>query len=439
MTTTEFVDDGAGAVRALRGHEVETVLEDGRPVFEKVAGTEFELECDLVLLAMGFVGTERRGVGGRARARVDARGAVAADAGTGPPTSTACSSVAIRPGAEPHRLGHRRGTLGRGRRRPLAHGRDGTCPHPSSRGNSRCADAQEAAWTQRWSLGPEVLATKWGAASQRSGRRVIFGVRNLEIGEKAAGTIRAENKEADVRCELLDLADLKSVSAFGARMRDNNDRLDVLVNNAGVVMPPIRQTTADGFELHFGTNHLGHFALTSALLPLLRAADSPRIVVVGSLAHRMARIDFDDLQAAQSYRKFKAYGQSKLANLLFMTELQRRSDAAGWGLISVGAHPGFARTGAMMEPGDSLENHRFAQALSGLIPKAEAAARPTIHAATTPDVAPAAYYGPTGVGEIGGRVGPAKLAARAQDPALAARLWDVSETLTALSFDDPLR
>ncbi len=285
--------------------------------------------------------------------------------------------------------------------------------------------------------GARGLGYEVGRGLARAGWRVVFGVRNLEIGEQAAHTIRTENKDADVTYELLDLADLKSVAAFGVRMQDSYDTLDVLVNNAGVVMPRQRQTTADGFELHFGTNHLGHFALASALMPLLRAADAPRLVVVGSLAHRMASIDFDDLQADRSYRKFKAYGQSKLANLLFMTELQRRSDALGWGLTAVGAHPGFARTGAGMEPGDSLENHRWAKAVSGLIPTAESAARPAVYAATAADVTPAGYYGPSGFGEIKGGAGPAKLAARAQDPVVAARLWDVSEALTAVSFATP--
>ena len=273
-----------------------------------------------------------------------------------------------------------------------------------------------------------------GRSLARAGQRVIFGVRDLERGDRAANTIRAECEDADVRSELLDLADLKSVAAFGERMRARYDRLDVLVNNAGVVMPLARETTADGFELHFGTNHLGHFALASALLPLLRAADAPRVVVVGSLAHRRADIDFDDLQAEHSYRRMKAYKQSKLANLLFMSELQRRSDAGGWGLISTGAHPGFARTEALLRPDDSLAKRGFSKVMSGLIPTAESAARPIVHAATSTEVTPAGYYGPSGPGEIGGRVGPAKLAARAQDPALAARLWDVSEALTAVRF-----
>jgi NAD(P)-dependent dehydrogenase (short-subunit alcohol dehydrogenase family) len=275
-----------------------------------------------------------------------------------------------------------------------------------------------------------------GRSLARTGTHVIFGVRNLELGDGAAKTIRAEYEDADVTCELVDLADLKSVAAFGERMRARHDKLDVLVNNAGVVMPLARETTADGFELHFGTNHLGHFALASALLPLLRAADSPRVVVVGSLAHRRADIDFDDLQAERSYRRIKAYGQSKLANLLFMRELQRRSDAGGWGLTSIGAHPGFARTEAILRPDDGLAKRGFTKLMSGLVPTAESAARPIVHAATatSTEVTPAGYYGPSGPGEMGGRVGPAKLAARAQDPALAARVWDVSEALTEVRF-----
>lgn len=273
-----------------------------------------------------------------------------------------------------------------------------------------------------------------GRALALAGMSVVFGVRNLERGDKAATTIRAEGEDVDVTYELVDLADLDSVAAFGDRMAVRHDRVDVLVNNAGVVMPPKRETTSGGFELHFGTNHLGHFALTSALLPMLQAADAPRVVVVGSLAHRRADIDFDDLQSERPYRRVRAYGQSKLANLLFMTELQRRSDLGGWGLISTGAHPGFARTEAILRPEDRLVKRGFTRAMSGLIPTAESAARPIVFAATSSHVAPAGYYGPSGPGEIGGRVGPARLASRAQDPALAAKLWDVSVVLTGVTF-----
>jgi NAD(P)-dependent dehydrogenase (short-subunit alcohol dehydrogenase family) len=267
-----------------------------------------------------------------------------------------------------------------------------------------------------------------------SGVRVVYGVRSPDTGDRAVAAVRSEDRDADVSFELLDLADLSSVAAFGERMRAGHDRVDILVNNAGVVMPLERETTSDGFELHFGTNHLGHFALASELLPLLLASDGARVVVVGSLAHRRADIDFDDLHAERSYRRVRAYGQSKLANLLFMTELQRRSDAAGWGLTSVGAHPGFARTEAILRPDDSLAKRSFTRVMSGLIPTAERAARPIVHAATGPDVGPASYFGPSGPGEIGGRPGPARLASRARDPILAARLWDVSVTLTGATF-----
>ncbi len=275
-----------------------------------------------------------------------------------------------------------------------------------------------------------------GRALAGAGMTVVFGVRNPTLGDGAVAAIRAENRDVDVSHEVVDLADLSSVAAFGERMRSQYDRLDVLVNNAGVVMPPTRQTTSDGFELHFGTNHLGHFALASTLAPMLQAADAPRVVVVGSLAHRRASIDFDDLQSERPYRRVHAYGQSKLANLLFMTELQRRSDRGGWGIKAIGAHPGFARTEAILRPEDRFVKRGFTKAMSGFIPSAESAARPIVYSATSPYVIPAGYYGPSGPGEIGGRVGPARLAARARDPALAARLWNVSEGLSGVTFGE---
>jgi NAD(P)-dependent dehydrogenase (short-subunit alcohol dehydrogenase family) len=273
-----------------------------------------------------------------------------------------------------------------------------------------------------------------GRGLVHAGFRVVFGVRSLESGHRAADRIRAEMPNAEVSIEALDLADLASVAALGKRLTAQLDELDVLVNNAGVVMPPDRRVTADGFELHFGTNHLGHFALTGAVLPLLRAGNAARVVVVGSLAHRRATIDFDDLQAERSYRPSKAYGQSKLANLLFMTELQRRSEAGGWGLTSVGAHPGFARTEAILRPDDGLMKRAFTGGLSRLIPSAESAARPIVHAATAAGVVPAGYYGPRGPAEIAGRPGAARLAGRAREVELATRLWDVSEALTGVRY-----
>jgi NAD(P)-dependent dehydrogenase (short-subunit alcohol dehydrogenase family) len=269
-----------------------------------------------------------------------------------------------------------------------------------------------------------------------AGTSVVFGVRDPAAGERAARTIQAECEAADVRAERLDLADLRSIDSFGEQLLAKYGCLDVLVNNAGVVMQPNREMTADGFELHFGTNHLGHFALTARLLPMLRAAVSPRVVVVGSLAHRWAKVEFDDLQAGQSYRGIRAYGQSKLANLLFMVELQRRSDSAGWGLMCVGAHPGFARTEAIVRADDSVWKRAYMRMMSGLVPTAESAARPILFAATSPNVTPAGYYGPTGPGEITGRVGPAKLAARAREKTTANELWSASEKLTGLTFGE---
>jgi NAD(P)-dependent dehydrogenase (short-subunit alcohol dehydrogenase family) len=155
---------------------------------------------------------------------------------------------------------------------------------------------------------------------------------------------------------------------------------------------------------------------------------------VGSLAHRWSKIDFGDLQAQASYRRTRAYGRSKLASLLFMVELQRRSDAAGWGLVCVGAHPGFARTEAIIRADDPVWKRAYMRVMSPLVPTAQSAARPIVFAATSAEVAPAGYYGPTGPGEIAGRVGPARLAARAREQTTATQLWAASEKLTGLTF-----
>lgn len=211
--------------------------------------------------------------------------------------------------------------------------------------------------------------------------------------------------------------------------------LDLLINNAGVMALPRRETTADGFEMQFGTNYLGHFALTAGLLPLLRKASEPRIVSVSSLAHRTAFIDFDDLQGARVYSPWKAYGQSKLAMLIFARELQRRSDAAGWNLISSAAHPGFSRTNLFASgPGGLLSlASDFAAAFLGQ--SATDGARPILFAATSPKAMPGAYYGPGGMGELRGSPGPALVMPQARDGAKAARLWDVSEKLVETSFN----
>ena len=239
---------------------------------------------------------------------------------------------------------------------------------------------------------------------------------------------------AKVSYERLDLASLASIADFAQRMHARQS-LDLLINNAGVMALPRRQTTADGFEMQFGTNYLGHFALTARLMPLLRRASGPRVVNVSSLAHRTGFIDFDDLQGARVYSPWKAYGQSKLAMLMFALELQRRSDAAGWNLTSNAAHPGFARTGLFASgPGGLLSLATdFAAPFFGH--SAADGARPILFAATSPKARPGAYYGPGGIGELRGAPAPALIMPQARDAAAAARLWDVSEKLTGTSFD----
>src|SRR3954466_12906388 len=180
-------------------------------------------------------------------------------------------------------------------------------------------------------------------ALAKAGAEVILTGRDDQKGRSAVEKIGHEVTGSNVSYEQLDLASLASVADFAQRMHARQS-VDLLINNAGVMALPRRQTTADGFEMQFGTNYLGHFALTARLMPLLRRASGPRVVSLSSLAHRTGLIDFNDLQGARVYSPWKAYGQSKLACLMFALELQRRSDAAGWNLISNAAHPGFART-----------------------------------------------------------------------------------------------
>jgi NAD(P)-dependent dehydrogenase (short-subunit alcohol dehydrogenase family) len=258
----------------------------------------------------------------------------------------------------------------------------------------------------------------------------VFGTHRQSAIEK----INREVSGARVSYEPLDLANLASIADFAQRMHSRQS-LDLLINNAGVMALPRRQTTADGFEMQFGTNYLGHFALTARLIPLLRRASEPRVVNVSSLAHRTAFIDFDDLQGSQVYSPWKAYGQSKLAMLMFALELQRRSDATGWNLVSNAAHPGFARTDLFARgPGGLLSlASDFAAPFFGQ--SATDGARPILFAATSPKAMPGAYYGPGGIGELRGAPAPALIMPQARDAARAARLWDVSEKLAETSFN----
>lgn len=275
-------------------------------------------------------------------------------------------------------------------------------------------------------------------ALARAGGDVILAGRNSEKGDAAVARLQAAVPHARIVFEPLDLASLASVNAFSQRILGRLRQLNVLINNAGVGSPPRRGETADGFELQFGTNYLGHFALTARLLPLLRQSESPRVVNLSSLTHRGGAIDFDNLQSEHGYKPLRSYAQSKLATLMFALELQRRSDVGGWGLMSNAAHPGYART-------DLIANGPGEKSLTGIAIKliapifsqsAADGALPTLYAATSPDAKGGSYYGPDRLFENKGHPAPAKIAPQALDVAVAKRLWEVSEQLTGLRFAD---
>jgi NAD(P)-dependent dehydrogenase (short-subunit alcohol dehydrogenase family) len=269
-----------------------------------------------------------------------------------------------------------------------------------------------------------------------AGAEVVLTGRSDAKGSAALERICERFPNAIASYEHLDLASLASISDFARRFGAMYASLDLLINNAGVMALPARQSTVDGFEMQLGTNYLGHYALTAQLLPVLRRNKAPRVVNLSSTAHRSAIIDFDDLQGATFYKPWKAYQQSKLAMLIFAMELQRRSDAAGWGLMSNAAHPGYARTDLIPNgPGGGGWMGPVSWLLRPLSHSAAAGALPTLFAATSPDARPAGYYGPNGVYEMKGPPAAAKIMARAQDTSVAARLWDASAALTRVSFD----
>jgi NAD(P)-dependent dehydrogenase (short-subunit alcohol dehydrogenase family) len=259
------------------------------------------------------------------------------------------------------------------------------------------------------------------------GASVVLAVRNVEKGKQAAARIAAAAPGATVTVQELDLSSLDSVRTAAAALRAGHPRIDLLICNAGVMYPP-RQTTGDGFELQFGTNHLGHFALTGLLLEQMLPVPGSRVVTVSSVGHRMqARINFDDLQWERSYSRVRAYGQSKLANLMFTYELQRRLSGAGT-TIAVAAHPGFAATELMRHtPAAAVVTPLFSQ-------DAAMGALPVLRAATAPGVLGGQYYGPGGF--LGLRGYPKLVASsrRSHDEAVQRRLWAVSEELTGVTF-----
>jgi NAD(P)-dependent dehydrogenase (short-subunit alcohol dehydrogenase family) len=271
----------------------------------------------------------------------------------------------------------------------------------------------------------------------RKKARTILACRSLDKANVAAAQIVASNPGALVEVMELDLSSLASIRSFADAFHKSHQTLELLVNNAGVMALPYRKTV-DGFEMQFGTNHLGHFALTGLLLDVLLAAQSARVVNVSSGAHRMGRIRFDDLQWERSYYKWFAYGQSKLANLLFTLELQRRIDAAHAKLLTTACHPGYAATnlqaaGARMKGSSAMES--LWSTLNGTFAQSAAmGALPTLYAATSPEVHGGDYIGPDGLAEMWGHPTRVKTGAAAKDSAVALKLWDVSEQLTKVHY-----
>lgn len=284
-------------------------------------------------------------------------------------------------------------------------------------------------------------------AMARAGADVIVAAANEMEGREAVAAIRPQAAASLVRFERLDLASLASVANFAARMMANGRGIDLLMNMGGASRAiasgrrqqrseTVRQLTADGFELELGANYLSHFALTAQLLPLLRRGRQARVVQLSSLSQRDGAIEFDDLQMERSYDPARAYAQSKLAALMFALELQRRSDAAGWGILSVAAHPGYARTEPIAGGRYSRSLMRRLRGTLGSLMRqsAVAAARPALFAATAPTAQRGGYYGPIGAFELAGPPGLARLGRRARDAAAAARLWEISERLTGVKW-----
>jgi NAD(P)-dependent dehydrogenase (short-subunit alcohol dehydrogenase family) len=274
-----------------------------------------------------------------------------------------------------------------------------------------------------------------------------MAIRNRAKGEAAIEQIRATAPNAKLTIKQLDLSSLASVKALGEELNAEGRPIDILINNAGVMQPPNRETTADGFELQIGSNHLGHFALTGHLLPLLRAAGNPRVTSLSSGAARMGGINFDDLQWEKRYNPTRAYSQSKSATLMFAIELDRRSRRGGWGIMSNAAHPGLTKTNLQLSgPSQGKDSptllERFyrvsRQATPFMWQEIDEGILPALYAATSQQAQGGAFYGPRGFYELaGGGVKDAKVPNHATSEADARRLWEVSEQLTGVTFPTP--
>jgi len=291
--------------------------------------------------------------------------------------------------------------------------------------------------------GSDGIGLRIAARLAVAGADVVLPVRNPAKGDAAVTRIREADPTASVTLRHLDLSSLESVTALGETLRAEGAPIHLLVNNAGIMTPPERQTTVDGFESQFGTNHLGHVALVAHLLPLLRAGGA-RVTSQISVSANQGAINWNDLEWEHSYRGGRAYSQSKIALGLFGLELDRRSTAHGWGITSNLAHPGVAPTSllaARPELGRSNDTFgvRVIRGLSArgiLLGTPESAALPALYAATAPDARPAALYGPSGAGHLGGAPAEQPLYSRLRSPEDARRIWDISQELTGTTFPE---
>jgi NAD(P)-dependent dehydrogenase (short-subunit alcohol dehydrogenase family) len=266
----------------------------------------------------------------------------------------------------------------------------------------------------------------------RKGALVVLACRNLDKGRAALAEVEGAASGPDPKLEELDLASLSSVRSFAERFKASNDHLDLLINNAGVMASP-RRYTADGFELHFGTNHLGHFALTGLLLPLMEGREDARVVTLSSNAHKTVRhIAFDNLNGDRRYFRWNAYGQSKLANLLFALELDRRLGAKGSTVKSLAAHPGYAATNLQSAAAPLFDRLVMKVGNAVVAQNDEMGALPVLYAATEPGLEGGTYVGPDGIGEQRGHPKIVKPNRAARDEETARRLWDVSAELTGV-------
>jgi len=270
----------------------------------------------------------------------------------------------------------------------------------------------------------------------RAGATVVLACRSEEKGRAAGKEIAETAPGARTEPGVLDLSDLASVREFATKVAREHPTVDLLINNAGVMMTP-QQKTTDGFELQFGTNHLGHFALTGLLLDGLRSASDARVVTVSSLEHRPGKIDFDDMGLEQTYGARSAYQRSKLSNALFGIELDRRLRAAGSDVRSVLAHPGYSNTNLQFSGPTGVMRSLFKVVNPLFAQSPDRGGLPTLYAAVAPDVEGGDFIGPDGIGEMRGHPKKVKATALARDEAIGAKLWEVSEEMTGVSYDLP--